>query len=182
MNRLLYILGLGLIATAIVIGAHQICWGDNKIIVLNIFQGIYASTLVVLIFEFLTELKLYRRLNFLSGQWTEHKINDRTLGDEIGKATITYNGGNSLTILVNHNNRQWVGEILVDKDCPNSGSIAWSYHEENETEHEFGFKQIIIPTERNKNREYSHLFIYFIPTNKTDGYDNAVLVKKKASR
>lgn len=83
MKRLLYILGFGVIATVMIIGAHQICWGDYKVIVLNIFQGIYASTLVVLIVEFLTEFRLYRRLNFLLGQWTEHKINDRTLGEEL---------------------------------------------------------------------------------------------------
>ena len=87
-------------------------------------QGVYASTLVVLIFEFIQEYRLYKRLNFLGGDWEEFGIKDRFLDGPIAKGKIIYNGGNALTIELTHDNRKWTGEIIVNKDYPHIGTIS----------------------------------------------------------
>ena len=127
-------------------------------------QGVYASTLVVLIFEFIQEYRLYKRLNFLGGDWEEFGIKDRFLDGPIAKGKIIYNGGNALTIELTHDNRKWTGEIIVNKDYPHIGTISWAYVPDSGQDHEFGVKEIIIPTERNK-KDHKYLYFYLLPVN-----------------
>jgi len=165
MDRLYRPIIIAVIATIVVICGHLPNYSCGlKPIVLNILQGAYASTLVVLIFEFIQEYRLYKRLNFLTGDWEEFGIQDRFLKGPIAKGKIIYNGGNSLTIELSHDNRKWTGEIIVNKDYPHTGTISWAYLPDSGQDHEFGVKEIIIPTERNKTDD-KYLFLYLLPVN-----------------
>jgi hypothetical protein len=164
MKRLLTLLSIAIIATILLVCGHLPKYPCGQSIIRNILQGAYASTLVVLMFEFIQEYRLYKRLNILEGNWEEFGIKDRFLDGPIAKGKITYNGGNSLTIELSHHNRKWSGEIIVNKDYPHIGTISWAYVPDFGQDHEFGLKDIIIPTERNKV-DGKYLFLYLLPVN-----------------
>ncbi|MDP3468479.1 MAG: hypothetical protein Q8S11_09105 [Daejeonella sp.] len=165
MTRLYRPIIIAVIATIIVVCGHLLNYSCGlKPIILNIIQGAYASTLVVLIFEFIQEYRLFKRLNLLTGDWEEFGIQDRFSDGPIANGKIIYNGGNSLTIELAHDNRKWTGEIIVNKDYPHSGTISWAYVPDSGQDHEFGLKEIIIPTERNKT-DGKYLFLYILPVN-----------------
>jgi len=170
---------IAVIATIIVVCGHLPTYPcDLKLIILNVIQGAYASTLVVLIFEFIQEYRLYKRLNLLTGEWEEFAIENRFLVGPIARGKIIYSGGNSLTIELTHDNRKWTGEIIVNKNYPHSGTISWAYVPDSEQDHEFGLKEIIIPTERNKT-DVEYLFLYLLPVNHSMNLMGELSVDKK---
>jgi hypothetical protein len=165
MRKMIRLIIIAIVATAVVMLGHLPEYSCRlRPIVLNIIQGAYASTLVVIIFEFIQEYGLYKRLNNLNGNWEEFGIENRFLNGPIANGKIMYKGGNSLTIELTHDNRKWTGEIIVNKDYPHIGTISWAYVPDSGQDHEFGLKEIIIPTERNKvdNR---YLYFYLLPVN-----------------
>lgn len=165
MRRIIWLVFITLLATFVIIIGHlpQYPCGLSSII-LNILQGAYASTLVVIFFEFIKEYRLYVRLNFLDGDWEEFGIKDRFLVGPIAKGVLTYHGGNVIHIELFHDTRKWTGEIIVDKDYPHIGTVSWAYVPDAEQEHEFGLKEIIIPTERNKT-DKKYYYFYLLPVN-----------------
>lgn len=164
MKRLIRLIIIAVVATILLVCGHLPKYPCGESIIRNILQGAYASTLVVLLFEFIQEYRLYKRLNILNGEWEEYGIKDRFLVGPIAKGKITYNGGNSMTIELSHDNRKWAGEIIVNKDYPHIGTISWAYIPDSGQDHEFGLKDFIIPTERNKADD-KYLFFYLLPVN-----------------
>jgi len=182
MRKLLVIVAFAIASTILLFALHLLNYPtEYKSAILNIFQGVYASIIIVLAIEFNQKLKLFRRLNKLEGLWEEFGIENRFLKGPIASGKIRYNGGNSLYIELRHDSRMWSGEIIINKDHPHSGIISWSYHPDTGQEHEFGLKELIIPTERNRN-DSEYIFLYLIPVNFTDGFlgelrqDNTIYV------
>jgi len=132
----------------------------NSITLDNIVIGIYASGLVVILTQLILKIRMYSNYHHLQGNWDEHKLEGRNLTKILGYGTIKYIKDNVLSIKLTHNQRTWRGQIIMSKDYPHTGHIVWHYDTTTENEHEFGLKELLVPTERNMlDNKYDYLYL-----------------------
>lgn len=125
------------------------CAFDSCELINGLVLGALASTLstiVVLAWQRRARrFEFERKFKYLEGAYDGFGFQDSDLTlrkDTIqSKALVTYLKENKLRIRVNHGDREWIGDMIME--LATSGSIVWRYEPHNPLEFNFGLKRCI---------------------------------------